>query len=69
MSNWFKASKFLVNASKTNIVVLGTPLMTKYSQNVADTNDDSDVPNASIIFDGTELSHVKTTTFLRLTTG
>ena len=41
--------------------------MTKYSHNVADTNDESDVPNTSVILDGTELSRVKTTTFLGLT--
>ena len=48
-------------------MVLGTPQMTKYSNNVADTNDESDVPNTSVILDGTELSRVKTTKFLGLT--
>ena len=38
--------------------------MPKYSQNVADTNDESDVPNTSVILDGIELSRVKTTKFL-----
>ena len=32
-----------------------------------DTNDESDVPNTSVILDGTELSRVKTTKFLGLT--
>ena len=67
VSNWFKANKLSVNASKTNFMVLGTPQMTKYSHNVADSNDKSDVPNTSVILDGTELSHVKTTKFLGLT--
>ena len=67
MSNWFKANKLSVNASKINFMVLGTPQMTKYSHNVADTNDESDVPNTSVILDGTELSRVKTTKFLGLT--
>ena len=48
-------------------MVLGTLQMTKYSQNVADTNDASDVPNTSVIFDGTKLPRVKTTKFLGLT--
>ena len=43
------------------------PQMTKCSQNIADTNDKSDVPNTSVILDGTELAHVKTTEFLGLT--
>ena len=29
VSNWFKANKLSVNASKTNFMVLGTPQMTK----------------------------------------
>ena len=41
--------------------------MTKCSQNVADRNDESDVPNTSVILDGTEVSRVKTIKFLRLT--
>ena len=41
--------------------------MTKYSHNVADSNDKSDVPNTSVILDGTKLSRVKTTKFLGLT--
>ena len=45
-------------------MVLGTPQMTKYSHNVADTNDESDVPNTSVILDETDLSRVKTTKFL-----
>ena len=53
--------------AKTNFMVLGMPQMTKYSYNVADTNDESDVPNTSVILDGTELSRVKTTKFLGLT--
>ena len=67
MSNWFKANKLSVTASKINFMVLGTPQMTKYGQNVADTNDASDVPNTCVILDGTELSRVKRTKFLGLT--
>ena len=61
-----KANKLSVNASKTNFMVLGTPQMIKYSQNVADTYDESDLPNTSVILDGTELSLVKTTKLLGL---
>ena len=64
--DWFKANKLSVNASKTNFMVLGTPQMRKYSQNVANANNESDVPNTSVILDGTELSRVKTTRFLDL---
>ena len=55
VSNWVKANKLSINASKTNFMVLGTPQMTKYSHNVADTNDESDVPYTSVILDGTDL--------------
>ena len=67
VSNWFKANKLSVNVSKTNFMVLGTPQITKYSHNVADTKDKSDVPNTSVSLDGTKLSLVKTTKFLGLT--
>ena len=50
VSNWCKAKKLSVNASKTIFMVLGMPQMTKYSHNVAD---------KSVILDGTELSCVK----------
>ena len=61
VSNWFKANKLSVNASKINFMVLGMPQMTKYNQNISDTNDESDVLNTFVILDGTELSRVKTT--------
>ena len=67
VSNWFKANNLSVNTSKINFMVLGTPQKTKYSHNVADTNEESDVPNTSVILDGTELSRVKTTKFPGLT--
>ena len=41
--------------------------MTKYSRNNDDTNDESDMPNTSVILDGTELSRVRNTNFLGLT--
>jgi hypothetical protein len=55
VSNWFKANKLSVNASKTNYMVLGTPHMTaavKIQQNL------------NIILDNTSLDRVDNTKFL-----
>ena len=60
VSNWFKANKLSVNASKTNYMTLGTPQMTSNCFTDVDTNDESDMLNTSnVILDGTKLFRVK----------
>ena len=51
VSNWFKANKLSVNASKTNFMILGTPKM-------------SSVKHIEIILDNTSLERVQKTKFL-----
>ncbi len=51
VSNWFKANKLSVNASKTNYMILGTPHMTCAKK-------------TKVILDGTILDRVKCTKFL-----
>jgi hypothetical protein len=51
VSNWFKANKLSVNASKTNYMILGTPHMTSVKQ-------------TEIILNNTTLDRVKCTKFL-----
>ena len=57
VSNWFKANKLSVNASKTNYMLMGTSHMTN-SPSLLNAN--------NIILDDSELSRVKTTKFLGL---
>ena len=54
VSNWFKANKLSVNASKTNYMILGTPHMT--SRKTSD--------NSNIVLNDTNLERVKVTKFL-----
>ena len=54
VSNWFKANKLSVNASKTNYMVLGTPHMTSLKT----------CENFNIVLDNTVLERVKCTKFL-----
>ena len=51
VSNWFKANKLSVNASKTNYMILGTPHMTSVKQ-------------TEVILDNTILDRVQCTKFL-----
>ena len=60
VSNWFKANKLSVNASKTNYMIMGTPKMTAMK-----TPDNSTLqPNIDIILDDTKLQRVAKTKFL-----
>ena len=52
VSNWFKANKLSVNASKTNYMIMGTPKMT------------SMIDQTDIILDNTKLDRVTKTKFL-----
>ena len=54
VSNWFKANKLSVNASKTNYMILGTPRMVS----------NMDELNVNVILDSTALEKVKHTKFL-----
>ena len=54
VSNWFKANKLSVNASKTNYTILGTPRMVS----------NMDELNLNVILDSTTLEKVKHTKFL-----
>ena len=51
VSNWFKANKLSVNASKTNCMVFGTPHMT---------NCVTDVLMPNVVLNGTKLARVLT---------
>ena len=61
VSNWFRANKLSVNATKTNYMVLGTPHMTSKNKNAI--IDDVNV-SANIILDETALERVDSTKFL-----
>jgi hypothetical protein len=61
VSNWFRANKLSVNATKTNYMVLGTPHMTSKNKNAI--IDDVNV-SANIILDETALERVDSTRFL-----
>ena len=52
VSNWFKANKLSVNATKTNYMIMGTPKMT------------SMIDQTDIILDNTKLDRVTKTKFL-----
>ena len=52
VSNWFKANKLSVNATKTNYMIMGTPKMT------------SMIDQTDIILDNTKLDRVIKTKFL-----
>ena len=54
VSNWFKANKLSVNASKTNYMILGTPRMVSNMDDL----------NVNVILDSTVLEKVKHTKFL-----
>ena len=54
VTNWFKANKLSVNASKTNYMILGTPRMVS----------NMDVLNVNVILDSTALEKVKHSKFL-----
>ena len=54
VSNWFKANKLSVNASKTNYMILGTPRMVSHMDEL----------NVNVILDSTALEKVKHTKFL-----
>ena len=56
VSNWFKANKLSVNASKTNFMILGTPHMTSNIEK----------ERLNVILDDTLLERVKHTKFLGL---
>ena len=51
MTNWFKANKLSVNASKTNFMIMGTPYMTSTK-----TRED-----LNVLLDNTALERVKFT--------
>ena len=51
VSNWFKANKLSVNASKTNYMILGTPRMVS----------NMDERHVNVILDSTALEKVKHT--------
>jgi hypothetical protein len=60
VTNWFKANKLSVNASKTNYMVMGTPRMTSI-----DKSDDCTLQrNIDIILENTSLQRVTSTKFL-----
>ena len=54
--NWFKCNKLSLNASKTNLMLIGTVYKTKDLQN-----------NKTIILDDCKLSHVSSVKFLEIT--
>jgi hypothetical protein len=62
VSNWFKANKLSVNASKTNYMVLGTPKMTSLNDTHASTSNDQ--IEVKILLDNSELKRVNYTKFL-----
>ena len=66
VSNWFEANKLSVNASKTNVMILGTHQKTKQQQQQPPHNV-NDVTNGEIILDNTKLEHVSFTKFLGVT--
>ena len=59
VSNWFKANKLSVNATKTNYMIMGTQYMTSM--------EDEGVSNVYIILDNTKLQRVDNTKFLGVT--
>ena len=59
VSNWFKANKLSVNATKTNCMIMGTQYMTSM--------EDEGVSNEDIILDNTKLQRVDSTKFLGVT--
>ena len=59
VSNWFKANKLSVNATKTNYMIMGTQYMTSM--------EDEGVSNVDIILDNTKLQRVDNTKFLGVT--
>ena len=59
VSNWFKANKLSVNATKTNYMIMGTQHMTSI--------EDQSVSNIDIILDKTKLKRVDKTKFLGVT--
>ena len=59
VSNWFKANKLSVNATKTNYMIMGTQHMTS--------TEDQSVNNVDIILDKTKLKRVDKTKFLGVT--
>ena len=59
VSNWFKANKLSVNATKTNYMIMGTQHMTSM--------EDQRVSNVDIIWDKTKLKRVDKTKFLGVT--
>ena len=59
VSNWFKANKLSVNATKTNYMIMGTQYMTSM--------EDDGVSNVDIILDNTKLQRVDNTKFLGVT--
>jgi hypothetical protein len=65
VSNWFKANKLSINASKTNYMLLGTPQMV--SKKDKSTNDHSTKPEIGITLDDTKLERVEKTKFLGVT--
>ena len=54
VSNWFKANKLSVNASKTNYMIMGTPHMTSAEI----------LQNINVLLDDTSLERVDYTKFL-----
>ena len=59
VSNWFKANKLSVNATKTNYMIMGAQHMTSM--------EDQSVSNVDIILDKTKLKRVDKTKFLGVT--
>ena len=59
VSNWFKANKLSVNATKTNYMIMGTQYMTSM--------EDEGVSNVDIILDNTKFQRVDNTKFLGVT--
>ena len=59
VSNWFKANKLSVNATKTNYMIMGTQHMTSV--------EDHSVSNVDIILNKTKLKRVDKTKFLGVT--
>ena len=60
VSNWFKANKLSVNATKTNYMIMGT-------QHDMTSMEDHSVSNVDIILDKTKLKRVDKTKFLGVT--
>ena len=59
ISNWFRANKLSVNASKTNYIIMGTPKTT-----MANNTGDNESENVDIIVDDVKLARVNNTKFL-----